>query len=219
MSSQLSFAFADSFVSLLPACAPLISSPQTSNSSKSWKLFQQHCPNNIKVQQVQIQLDLPAHIGDGWPCYKNVAFSRSGQTKTGSAPSKCSKTCQRHSDAVAWPPGPSSSFESSIRGIFGGGAAGDAGRRAILRRVALVDPGDPFPCARWIGGHGSPQDAPRATLGTPAWALNQHTRCADSCCPGQCPALPSRRNFDGLDVADGAVILLRVCSRDFHFGC
>ena len=32
-----------------------------------------------------------------------------------------------------------------------------------------------------------PQDAPRATLGTLAWALSQHTRSADSCCPGQCP--------------------------------
>ena len=32
-----------------------------------------------------------------------------------------------------------------------------------------------------------PQDAPRATLGTPAWAFNPHPRCADSCCPVQCP--------------------------------
>ena len=32
-----------------------------------------------------------------------------------------------------------------------------------------------------------PQDALRATLGTPAWAFNPHPRCADSCCPVPCP--------------------------------
>ena len=65
-------------------------------------------------------------------------------------------------DAVAPPPCSPSGFKSRIREIFGEGAASDAGRSAILRRVSLVDPRDPFPCARWIGGHGSRPPAGRA---------------------------------------------------------
>ena len=75
----------------------------------------------------------------------------------------------------------SSGFEPSIRGIFGEGAAGDAGRRHILRRGELVDPRDPFPCARWIGGHGSRPPAGRAGVG-----LQPASSCADSCCPVPC---------------------------------
>ena len=82
-------------------------------------------------------------------------------------------------------PWPSSCVKSRIREIFGEGAACDAIRSAVLRRVAL--PRDPFPCARWIGGHGSSPPVGRAE-GYPRNAgLNQHPRCADSCCPAQCP--------------------------------
>ena len=56
-------------------------------------------------------------------------------------------------------------------------------------------PPDRPPAAIWapvLGGSAAtaaarPQDAPRATLGTPAWAFNLHPRCADICCSVPCP--------------------------------
>ena len=69
-----------------------------------------------------------------------------------------------------------SGSKSRIQEIFGDGAACDAGRRAILRWISEI-------LSPVLGGSAAtaaarPQDAPRATLGTPAWALNPHTRCA-----------------------------------------
>ena len=147
-----------------------------------------------------------------------MAFERSGQDGSRGSPQICSTTCQRHSDEVPRPPWPSSGFKSRIREIFGEGAASDAGcsailrrfsasdagRSAILRRVSLVDPRDPFPCARWIGGHGSRPPAGRAEgyardAGVGLQPASSLRRQLLPC------AVPSLRNFDGLGVADGAV--------------